>query len=163
MKRILQITLLLGFSLIASQAMAQGGGPNQNTTPGPVWRITYVKIKTGKGADYTKWMREYRTRILAEQKSAGLILDYKFFNKATSDNSPGDWDQAEAVMYRNYGEALDSSAERGPKLAAIRGKVFGSPENAAKVQTELRNASSELVSSHLVREFSYIPVKPAGQ
>ena len=162
MKRMFQITLLLGSSLIASQAMAQGG-PNAATTAGPVWRITYVKIKPGKGADYTKWMREYRTRVLAEQKSAGLILDYKYFTKPAGDNSPGDWDQAEAVMYRNYGEALDSNAERGAKVQAIRLKVFGSAENATKVQTELRNASSELVSSHLVREMTYNPVRPAGQ
>jgi hypothetical protein len=43
-------------------------------------------------------MREYRTRILADQKSAGLIVDYKFFTKPTGDNSPGDWDIAGAVM-----------------------------------------------------------------
>lgn len=98
MKKIFQITLLFSFLLTASQALAQDGA----TTSGPVWRFTYIKIKPGKGADYTKWMREYRTRILAEQKSAGLIVDYKFFSKPTGDNSTGDWDIAGAVMYRNY-------------------------------------------------------------
>lgn len=158
MKKIFQITLLLSFSLIASQAMAQDGA----TTSGPVWRITYIKIKPGKGADYTKWLREFRTRILAEQKSAGLILDYKFFNKPSGDNSPGDWTIAGAVMYRNYAEALDDNAERGRKFQEIGMKVFGSRENQTKMQTELRDASSELVSSHLVREVTYNPVKPAG-
>ncbi len=161
MKRMFQVTLLLSFSLIASQAMAQGG--NQNTTAGPVWRINYVKIKPAKGADYAKWMREYQTRIYAEQKSAGLIVDYKFFTKATSDNTPGDWSQAVAVLYRNYADALDPNPERGTKLAAIRMKVFGSAENATKVQTELRDGSTDFVSSQLVREFTYNPARPAGQ
>jgi hypothetical protein len=158
MKKVFQVTVLLSFSLIASQAIAQ----DPATTAGPVWRITYIKIKPGKGADYTKWMREYRTRILAEQKSAGLILDYKFFTKPTSDNSAGDWDSAGAVMFRNYAEALDANQERGRKVQEIAVKVFGSRENQLKVQTELRDACSEVVSSHLVREVTYNPVKPAG-
>ncbi len=160
MKKIFQITLLLSFLLIASQAKAQDGA----TTIGPVWRVTYIKIKPGKGADYMKWMREYRTRILAEQKSAGLILDYKFFTKPTSDNSPGDWDVAGAVMYRNYAEALDANEERGKKMQEIAMKVFGSVENRNKVWAELRDASNEVVSSHLIREVTYNMAKasPGG-
>jgi hypothetical protein len=41
-------------------------------------------------------------------------------------------------------------------------KVFGSRENQIKIQTELRDASSELVSSRLVREVTFNPVKPAA-
>jgi hypothetical protein len=161
-KRMLQVTLFLACSLLASQTIAQGPG-NQATTPGPVWRITYIKVKAGKNADYTKWMREYRTRALAEQKSAGLIVDYKFFSKATSDNTPGDWSQAEAVLYRNYADALDPNSERGAKTQAITVKVFGSTENANKIRSELRDGSTDFVATHLVREFTYNPVRPAGQ
>ncbi len=158
MKKLIQITLLLCVALSATQAMAQ----DPATTVGPVWRILYVKIKPGKTADYTKWTREYRLRILAEQKKAGLILDYKFFTKPTGDNSPNDWDIAAAVMYRNYAEALDPSEERGRKGQAIRDKVFGSAENQRKVFTELRDPSSEVVSSRIIRELIYNPVKPAS-
>jgi hypothetical protein len=155
MKKILAITLLISLSLIASQAMAQ----DDATTSGPVWRVTYIKTKPGKGADHTKWLREYRTRILAGQKSAGLILDYKYFTKATFDNSPGDWDLAEAVMYRNYGEALDPNEERGKKAQEIGIKVFGSVENRNKLWAELRDPSREVVASHLIRELTFNPVK----
>ena len=154
MKKILAITLLISVTLLVSPAMAQDGA----TTSGPVWRVTYVKIKPGKGADHTKWMREYRTRILAEQKSAGLILDYKFFTKATFDTSPGDWDVAEAVMYRNYAEALDPNDERGKKGQEIAMKVFGSAENRTKLWAELRDPSREVVASHLIRELVFNPV-----
>jgi hypothetical protein len=158
MKKIFQITLLLSFLVTASQALAQDAA----TTSGPVWRVSYIKIKPGKGADYMKWMREYRTRILADQKSAGLIVDYKFFTKPTGDSSPGDWDIAGAVMYRNYADALDANEERGRKVQEIALKVFGSRENQTKVQTEMRDASSEVVSSRLIREVTYNAVKPAA-
>ena len=69
MKKFFQITLLLSFLVTASQALAQDAA----STSGPVWRVSYIKIKPGKGADFMKWMREYRTRILADQKRAGLI------------------------------------------------------------------------------------------
>lgn len=155
MKKILQFTLLISFTLLVSQAMAQ----DVATTNGPVWRVTYIKTKPGKGADHTKWMREYRTRLLAEQKSAGLILDYKFFTKPAFDTSPGDWDIADAVMYRNYAEALDPNEERGKKMADIGIKVFGSAENRTKVWAELRDPSREVVASHLIRELIFNPVK----
>jgi|SRR5881396_1718137 len=158
MKKIFQITLLFSFLLTASQALGQDG----TTTSGPVWRVSYVKIKPGKGADYLKWIREYRTRILAEQKSAGVIVDYKFFTKPTADSSPGDWDIAGAVMYRNYADALDANEERGRKVQEIALKVFGSRENQTKAQSELRDASSEVVSSRLIREVTYNAVKPAA-
>lgn len=156
MKKLIQITLLICFSLIASHAMAQ----DTTTTNGPVWQIQYIKIKTGKTADFTKWMREYRTRVLTEQKKAGLILDYKFFTKPSFDNAPGDWSIAGAVLYRNYAEALDAAnEERGKKFLEIRDKVFGSAENQRKVFTELRDPSSELASVRLIRELIYNPVK----
>ena len=158
MKKIIQVTLVFSFLLTASQALAQDGA----TTSGPVWRFTYIKIKPGKSADYAKWMREYRTRVLAEQKSSGLIVDYKFFTKPTGDNSTGDWDIAGAVMYRNYAEALDANEERGKKVQEIALRIFGSRENQTKLQTDLRDASSEVVSSRLVREMSYNPVKPVA-
>jgi hypothetical protein len=41
-------------------------------------------------------------------------------------------------------------------------KVFGSRENQTKVQTELRDASSDVVSSRLIREVTYNAVKPAA-
>jgi hypothetical protein len=159
MKKLIQITLLVSFALIASPAFAQDNA----ATNGPVWRVTYIKLKPGKLADHTKWMREYRTRVLAEHKSAGLIIDYKFFTQPTGDNSPGNWHIAEAVLYRNYGEALDAvNEERSKKAQEIRLKVFGSAEHQRKVWAELRDPSSEVVATRVVREFSYNPVKPAA-
>ena len=74
-------------------------------------------------------------------------------------------DIAEAVLYRNYAEALDAPSEE--RLKQLRGlplmtKVFGSAENRTKVWAELRDASREIVSSRLVRELIFNPIKPAS-
>ncbi|MEK7830511.1 MAG: hypothetical protein AAB401_05455 [Acidobacteriota bacterium] len=158
MKKLIQITLLICFSLIATQAMAQ----DPATSSGPVWRITYLKTKPGKQADHIKWLREYRSRVLADDKSAGLILDYKYFTKPTDDGSPSDWDIAEAVMYRNYAEALDAATgERLKKFQEVRAanKVFGSAENRTKVWAELRDPSRDVVRTSIIRELIFNPVK----
>ncbi|HEX4948956.1 MAG TPA: hypothetical protein VFZ34_19920 [Blastocatellia bacterium] len=158
MKKFIQITLLLCFSFIATQAIAQ----DPATTNGPVWRITYLKEKPSKRAEYTRWLREYRSRVLAEYKSAGLIVDYKYFTKPTDDGSPGDWDIAEAVMYRNYAETLDApTGERLKKFQElpILTKVFGSAENRTKVWAELRDASRDIVRTSIIRELNVNPVK----
>lgn len=155
MKKLMQITLLVVFTMLATPAMTQDTG----TTNGPVWRINYVKIKPGKNAEYMKWIREYLTPLLAEQKKAGLILDYKTFTKPTSDNSPGDWNHAGATLYRNYAEALDESPERAKKMREISLKIFGSEENMRKLQAELRDPNRDVVASHLVRELIINPAK----
>ena len=73
--------------------------------------------------------------FLAEQKSAGLILDYKFFTKSTGDDSTADWDISGAVMHRNYAEALGFNDERGRKVREIALKVFGSSRLLKKVRS----------------------------
>jgi hypothetical protein len=157
MKKSLQISLalLIAFSLIASQALAQSP-----VTPGPVWVVQYLKIKPGKSADFVKWMTEYRSRVMLETKKAELIVDYKVFTKPTGDNSSGDWDVAEAVIYRNYAEALDTASEETrKKQQEIQIKVFGSVENGNKVRAELRDPSREVVASRLMNEMTLNPVK----
>ena len=110
MKRFCLVTLLLCVCAIGAQAQTPTATPNP-TSPGPVWRITYYRIKPGKGAEFTKDLRENSKPILDELKTQGLILDYKWFTKPT-DDGPTDWDRALAIVFRNYAEALDFNAER---------------------------------------------------
>lgn len=155
MKRIYLMIMLFGLLAISAQAQTQ---PQERIfTEGPVWRINYYKVKPGKADDHRKWVREYRLRILDEQKRAGLIMDYKFFSQPTFD-SPADWDLMEAVQYKNYADALDYSADRSKKGDELSLKVFGTAENRTKIWAELRDASRELVASHIVREMFIKPM-----
>lgn len=155
MKRLYLIALLLGLFFVSAQAQTQ---PQERIfTEGPVWRINYYKVKPGKTTDHQKWLREYRLRILDEQKRAGMIMDYKFFTQPTFD-SPNDWDVMEAVQYKNYADALDYSAERSKKGEDVSLKVFGTVENRAKIWAELRDASRDLAASQIVREMFIKPM-----
>ena len=155
MKRFYLIALLLGLCIVSAQAQTQ---PQERIfTEGPVWRINYYKIKQGKADDHQKWLREYRLRILDEQKRAGLIMDYKFFTQPAFD-SPNDWDLMEAIQYKNYNDLLDYSADRSKKGDEVSLKVFGTVENRTKIWAELRDASRDLVASRIVREMLIKPM-----
>lgn len=155
MKRIYLIALLLSLCIIGAQAQAQS--QERTVTEGPVWRISYLKIKPGKAADHMKWLREYRMRILDEYKRQGMIMDYKFFTQPTLD-SPNDWDIMEAVQHKNYNDLLDHDEARSKKIEEIGQKIFGSVENRNKVWAELRDASREIIASQIVREMQIKPM-----
>lgn len=155
MKRIYLIALLLSLCFVGAQAQTQS--QERIFTEGPVWRINYYKIKPGKTTDHQKWLREYRMRILDEQKRAGLIMDYKFFTQPAFD-SPNDWDVMEAVQYKNYSDLLDYSADRSKNGDDIGMKVFGSAENRTKIWAELRDASRDVIASRIVREMQIKPM-----
>ena len=156
MKRFCLVTLLLCVCAIGAQAQTPTATPNP-TSPGPVWRITYYTTKPGKGAEYTKFRREHTKLILDELKKQGLILDYKWFTKPTTDGA-NDWDLALAIMFRNYAEALDFNEERGNKLNEITLKHYGTPEARTKAGDSQRDLR-DVVSSHLVREEILNPIK----
>ena len=148
MKRFYLTIMLLG--LFAIGAQAQTPTPAPANTNGPVWRVTYYKIKPGKGAEYVKFLREHSAAILAEQKKQGLILDFKYLSQPTFDN-PNDWDIAAIVVFKNYGEALDFNAERSAKINEISLKHYGTAEARTKANDSLNDLRTVL-SSHLGRE-----------
>ncbi|MDQ3749083.1 MAG: hypothetical protein M3367_08745 [Acidobacteriota bacterium] len=159
MKRFFMMAMLIVLCFVGAQAQTQPQTqPQERTvTEGPVWRVSYFKIKPGKNADHMKWLREYRMKILNEWKSAGLILDYKFFNKPVLDG-PTDWDMMEAVQYKNYGDHLDYSEARSKKVDEIGQKIFGSVENRNKIWADLRDASREVVATQIIREMQIKPM-----
>ncbi|MGH9601624.1 MAG: hypothetical protein ACRD24_04455, partial [Terriglobales bacterium] len=75
----------------------------------------------------------------------GLVLDYKVYLKATSENDK-DWDVSVAVLYKNFA-ALDGLEA---KMDAIQEKMGG--QMAAQQTGEKRVAMREIVSSFLLRE-----------
>ncbi len=153
MKRLHLTIFLIGLCMIGAQAQTQ----ERNVTEGPVWRINYYKTKPGKGSDHQKWIREYRLRILEENKRAGLIMDYKFFSRPSFDGADT-WDIMEASQFKNYAEALDYDETRSRKGNEVSLKVFGTVENRTKIWAELRDASRDLIASQIIREMIFKPV-----
>lgn len=126
---------------------------------GPVWRIAEYRVKPDRGADFMKFLREHRLQIFAEQKRQGLIVDYKlYFNPTNSE--PQEPQHIEAVLYRNFAEALDADDDRTKKFNDIGLKHYGTDENRRKVQEQLPNMR-ELLRSYTLREMTISPAKPA--
>lgn len=150
MKRIYLTMMLFCFFAIGAQAQTPTPTPDPANTNGPVWRVTYFKIKPGKGAEYVKFLRENAGPILAEQKKQGLILDFKYLSQPTFD-SPNDWDIAQIVVFKNYADALDFNAERIAKMNEISLKHYGTAEARTKANDSLSELRTVL-SSQLGRE-----------
>lgn len=133
------------------------GGYAQTTTPPPpastagaVVRVIYIDVKPGKTTDFLNFLRTNTKVMLDEQKKQGLILDYKFFSKPTSEG-PGDWDVMQAIVYKNYADAIDFNAERNAKFDAISIGHYGSVEARTRAGERLDELRT-VVSSHIMRE-----------
>jgi hypothetical protein len=121
----------------------------EHYTEGPVWRITFYKIKPNQQDAYFNSIRQKAKPFLDQMKQQGLIVDYKTYLNETS-SGPHDWDLALAVEYRNFA-ALDGLTT---KAEALRDKVFGSKEAAQQVGQQ-RIEMREEVGSILVREVTF--------
>jgi hypothetical protein len=100
----------------SGRAMAQ-----EHFTEGPVWEISYYRIKEGKFDAYLKFIRSHFLATWAETKKQGIYLDYKVFLN-TERQSEKDWDIAFAFLYPTYARALDYSASDEEKSKAIMAK-----------------------------------------
>ena len=137
-------TLAFFLLLLAPAVFAQ-----EHYTEGPVWRVNYLSVKPGKFNDSLKDIREHFSKVWAEARAQGLVLDYKVFLNATS-TGPTDWNIATAVLYKGY-SALDGLTA---KLDSITLKHYGSAEKR-QAAAEHRNQFTTVVSSRLQRTIRY--------
>lgn len=147
MKKFSLVMLFLFVCAFSASAQTQS-----NTTPGPVWRVIYIRVLPGKTNDFLMDLRRNQRAINEEYKKAGLIVDYKFYSNSTND-SPGDWNYAIALGFKNWA-ALD---EFTPKAATIRLKHYGSAEKEQEALAKRRQLG-ETVANKLVREVTLNPL-----
>ena len=131
----------------------------EHWTEGPVWVITYYRTKPGKFDDYLKYIRTNYNVMMAEQKKQGLVQEYKTFIN-TNQVDEKDWNIAFAVLFPNYGKALDYSAEDDAKGKAIAEKHYKTAdEEKQRAVGEPRYTWREFVSQRIVREVNLKPMK----
>ena len=147
MKRFSLVVALLVLCFSGTQAQAQ-----DNTTVGPVWRVSLYKVKPGKMNDVLMDLRQNFRVVNEEFKRQGLIVDYRIYFNSTTDG-PNDWDIAIATAYKNWA-ALDGFGE---KADAITLKHYGSREKRQQA-ADARNQLRELVSSRLMVEQTLKPI-----
>jgi hypothetical protein len=133
--------LVIAVLLLAPAVLAQ-----EHYSEGPVWRVELVRVKPTFMDTYLATLQKDSKPILDEEKSEGLILDYKFFLKETK-NNPDDWDVCLAIEYKNHA-ALDGL---DAKEDAVEQKILGGKDKTQQVGVS-RAEYRQLVSDELMQE-----------
>ena len=135
--------------LSAVPAAAQPGSPN--LTPGTVTRVTLVRIVPGRGDQFYQDIRQNLRPVWEEQKRRGIITDYSFATKVTTDD-PEDWNVVITVSYRNWA-GLDNIGPRNDSvtLAHYGTAAARTAANTARIQ------HGTIVASFLVRNQTVNP------
>lgn len=137
---------MLGLSaalLTGASASAQVGSPN--TTPGPVTRVTLIRITPGHADAFWQDARQHLKPIYEEYKRRGIITDYSVSTKSTTENRD-DWNVVLTASYANWA-ALDNLGSRtDPVTIAHYGTAA---QRTAAATARLMHGTT--VSSFLVR------------
>jgi hypothetical protein len=143
MRQLVLLVFGLSVLLLAAPVMAQ-----EYYTEGSISRVILLKIKPGRFNAFMEDLRDNVRPVWEEEKNQGLIMDYKVYLNSTTD-TPGDWDVALALQYKNYA-ALDGLTAKVQDLTL---KHYGS-KGARQEVLNKRVENAEVVASRLMREIT---------
>ena len=136
--------VLVGMSLLASQAMAQ----DKPYREGSVWSVTMIKVKPGMFDVYMREVLPQRRKIMEEAKKAGLVLSEKILSGPSSGRD--DFDVLLMTEYKNFA-ALDGM---DAKFDVIMSKVVGSEDKQVQ-QMSKRGEVREILGDKVMQELWY--------
>src|SRR5689334_25264752 len=73
----------------------------EHYTEGPVWRVQLIRVKPTQMDAYLTSLQQGTKPFIEEEKRQGIIMDYKFFLKATN-SSQQEWDIAVALQCKMH-------------------------------------------------------------
>ena len=135
--------------LLRTQVSAQQPAASVKVTPTTVTRVILFKVNPGQRPAFDQDVMDNQIPIFEEEKKAGILTDYMFFNNVTADN-PSDWNVGMTQTYANYA-ALDNLGDR---VDPITLKHYGSAAKQQAVAAR-RNQIRTVVSNRLLREVRY--------
>jgi hypothetical protein len=161
MKRYRILALVLVFVVLAAlivlrRTQVSAQTVNVKVTPTNVSRVVLAKVNPGQRGAFDQDVMSNLIPVFEEEKKAGILTGYQFFNNVTADN-PNDWNVGMLLTYANYA-SLDGLGERTDPIEL---KHYGS---AAKRQAagERRNQIRTVVSNRLMRMINYSQATPAS-
>src|SRR3989475_8274278 len=117
MKKYRILTLLLVFIVLAilvvarlTRVSAQQPAGSVKVTPTTVTRVILFKVNPGQRPAFDQDVMSNLIPVFEEEKKAGILTGYEFFNNVTADN-PNDWTVGMLLTYANYA-ALDGLGDR---------------------------------------------------
>jgi len=143
--------LLLGcaFVLPWAHVAAQQAAGSVKVTPTTVTRVILLKVTPGQRPALDQDVMDNLVPIYEEEKKAGILANYSFFNNVTTDN-PNDWGFGIILTYANYA-ALDNLGDRTDPITL---KHYGSVAQR-QAAADRRNQTATVVSNRLIREVRY--------
>ena len=154
---VLVFVVLAGFIVLRrSPVSAQTVNVKVKVTPTNVSRVVLAKVNPGQRTAFDQDVLSNLIPVFEEEKKAGILTGYEFFNNVTADN-PNDWNVGMLLTYANYA-ALDGLGDRTDPIEL---KHYGS---AAKRQAtgEHRNQIRTVVSNRLIRMVNYSQATPVS-
>lgn len=150
------VFLLIGAAIVLRRTQVSAQNVNVKVTPTTVSRVLLDKVNPGMRAAFDQDVMTNLIPVYEEEKKAGILTGYQFFNNVTT-NNPNDWTVEIVLTYPNYA-TLDTLADKADPITL---KHYGS---AAKRQAaaEHRNQIRTEVSSRLMRTISYSPGTPVS-
>ncbi len=153
MKNLLRLVALAVFAAMLMPALTQAQTPARPFHDGPVWDISFIKVKPGVGLKYMNWLStEWKTEQEA-LKSAGLILDYKVIE--TEAHATTDWDMMLMTEYKD----LATMEAQEDKREDVANKATHSDDKKMIAGYEERTSWREIVGGRLAREIVLEPKK----
>jgi hypothetical protein len=146
---LLLLLLLSMFVLPSTHVAAQQAAGAVKVTPTTVTRVILLKINPGQRPALDQDVMDNLMPVYEEEKKAGILTNYSFFNNVTTDN-PNDWGFGITLTYANYA-ALDTLGERADPITL---KHYGSAAQR-QAAADRRNQIATVVSSRLIREVHY--------
>ncbi len=136
---------LLGLFMFGTQVSIAQDKPYRE---GPVWTITFIKVKPGMFDVYMRDLSVQRKKLMDEAKKQGLIVSEKMLSGSAAGRD--DWDLMLMVEYKNWA-AFDGLSEKFDALAL---KIVGSEEK--QVQTMVKRTEvREIVGEKTVQELTF--------
>jgi hypothetical protein len=135
--------LLVGLSLVSMSGLAAAA--ERSYTEGSVVNVASIRTEPGMFDEYMRYLAGPYKQMMEEQKSAGIILDYRVY--AVTPRSPDDPDIYLLTTYRNMA-ALDGLQD---KVEPIQEKMFGDAAQR-RTQTVERGKLRSLIGSQQLRK-----------
>jgi hypothetical protein len=152
---VLVFVAIAGF-LVLRRGQVSAQTVNVKVTPTNVSRVLLERVNPGQRPAFDQDVMSNLIPVFEEEKKAGILTGYEFFNNVTADNV-NDWNVGMLLTYANYA-ALDGLGDRTDPIEL---KHYGS---AAKRQAaaERRNQIRTVVSNRLMRMVNYSQAAPAS-
>jgi len=154
MKTLIRVVAVLAFTamLLSTMSFAQAP-PVRPFHDGPVWDITFVKVKPGVGLKYMEYLSSQWKTEQEALKKAGLTLNYMVIQ--TESHSPNDWD----LMLMTEFKDLASMETNQDKAEAVSTQALNSNDTKMIEGYQERASWREIMGDRLAREIILEPKK----